>query len=42
MHKGYVRLFYVVALVSETPQFTENSFSETGNGQENQSQDKKE
>lgn len=31
---------YVAALVSRTPQFTENSLSETGNGQENQSQDR--
>lgn len=32
--------FYVAALASRTPQLTENSLLETGNGQENQSQDR--
>lgn len=35
-----MRPFYVAALVSGTPQLTENSLLETGNGQENQSQDR--
>lgn len=35
-----MRPFYVAALVAGTPQLTETSLSETGNGQENQSQDR--